>query len=258
MNLRDALQIWGRRWILTLLLLLVVLAVSVVAAMKLPKHYSAESEVVLLPSASLAAPNGHNPYLTYNGSLPLTAQVLSYQLMDPHSVQQLRARGYSASFTAAPAQNAAGAPILTVTVTGSNKNIVENTLRGVTDDISAKLNTLQHGIISYNQITAMTLSLDTTPSLSLSKTVRPLVVVVALGLVLALAIPLIVDGTVRRRKRPGETDPGDHRLDQSVDVGSRVTTQQGIHRPIRPADEPTVSQPIYRPSDGPVSRGSGQ
>ena len=121
MNLRDALHVWRRRWILTLLLVLVVLAVSAAAAMKLPRHYTAESNVVLLPSANSTVPNGRNPYLTYNGSLPMTAQILSYQLMDPQTVMGLTARGYTASFTATLAANAASAPILTMLVTGSNR-----------------------------------------------------------------------------------------------------------------------------------------
>ena len=84
MNLMDALHIWRRRWILTLLLLLLALAASVGVAMKLPRHYQAQSNVDLLPSASSSVPM-HNPYLTYNSSLPMTAEIISYQLTDPGS-----------------------------------------------------------------------------------------------------------------------------------------------------------------------------
>jgi hypothetical protein len=199
MNLRDALYVWRRRWLLTLLLIVLILALSVAAAMKAPRHYSAESDVVLLPSAASTVPNGHNPYLTYNGSLPMTAQILSYQLMAPQTIADLVARGYTASFTATLAVNAAGAPILSVVVTGSNKTTVENTLHGVTAEIATKLSALQTGITRDNQITASTLSVAANPSLSTSKTARPVVIVLVLGLVLALAIPLVVDGAARRR-----------------------------------------------------------
>jgi hypothetical protein len=187
MNLRDALYVWRRRWLLTLLLIVLILALSVAAAMKAPRHYSAESDVVLLPSAASTVPNGHNPYLTYNGSLPMTAQILSYQLMAPQTIADLLA------------VNAAGAPILSVVVTGSNKTTVENTLHGVTAEIATKLSALQTGITRDNQITASTLSVAANPSLSTSKTARPVVIVLVLGLVLALAIPLVVDGAARRR-----------------------------------------------------------
>ena len=207
MNLRDALDVWRRRWILTLLLLLVALAASAAAAMNLPRHYSAGSEVVLLTAESSTVHTGHNPYLTYNGALPMTAQIISYQLMDPHTVRNLAARGYTASFTTVVAQNVAGAPILATLVTGSNKNTVEKTLHGVPDEIATKLSALQTGIASVNQITASTISVAINPSLSISKTAVPLVMVTALGLVLALAIPLIVGGDARRRMPDRDTTP---------------------------------------------------
>ena len=258
MNLRDVLQVWRRRWILTLLLLLAVLAVSVLAAMKVPRHYSAQSEVALLPSTSTAAPNGHNPYLTYNSSLPTTAQIISYQLMDPHNVVDLATRGYTASFTAALAQNAAGAPILNVTVAGSDKTTVENTLVGVTNDIATKLTALQTGIAPANRITTMTLSLDTSPSLSVSKTARSLVVVVVLGLVLALAIPVVTDGARRRRIRAGDTGSASHRVDQRSEASTPVRTTGNVRRSVPDEGEPTLRQSMYPPSGGSNWRGSGQ
>jgi hypothetical protein len=257
-NLRDALHVWRRRWILTLVLILAVLAVSVVAAMKVPRHYSAESDVVLLSSTTAAIPNGHNPYLTYNSSLAMTAQIISYQLLDPNSLLDLAARGYPASFTAALAQNTAGAPILTISVTGSNKNTVENTLRGVTGEIATKLSALQTGITPNNQIKAMTLSIDTNPSLSTSKTARPLVVVVALGLILALAIPLIIDGARRPRQRNGNTGSPSHRMDQRIDAAVPVRTQESVRRPFLDEGEPTLQQSIYPSGGGSIGRKSGE
>ena len=125
--------------------------------MKLPRHYTAQSDVALLPSTSSAVPNGRNPYLTYNGSLPMTAQIISYQLMAPDTVLGLAARGYTASFTATLAPNGrCSSPY--ILVTGSNKNTVETTLHGVTDAIATKLAALQTGIAPNNQITALTLS----------------------------------------------------------------------------------------------------
>lgn len=199
MNLRDALHVWRRRWILTLLLLLAALAACTVAYMKLPKHYSAQSYVVLLPSVNSTIPNGHNPYLTNNGSLPMTAQILAYQLTAPDTIQSLAIHGYTQGFTVVLAPNTAGAPILNVAVTGSDKNAVESTLYGVTDEIATKLSALQSGITSANRITASTLSVDAQPTLSRSKTARSLVIVGFLGFAFALAIPLIVDGITRRR-----------------------------------------------------------
>jgi hypothetical protein len=249
MNLVDALQVWRRRWILTLVLLLLASAATVAAATKLPKHYQAQSDIVLLPSASSTAPFGHNPYLTYNGSLPMTAQILSYQLMNPITVQSLAGQGYTASFTVALAPTAGGAPILNVLVTGSNKDAVEHTLYGVTGAIATKLSSLQAGISPDNQITDMTLSVDTHPSLSRSKSLRPLVVVLFLGLALALAIPLILDGAVRRRNPDKAGLPNGSGLYPPVGLTTSLKVTGEVRRRIpEQADRPTGHS--AHPSDG--------
>jgi hypothetical protein len=239
MNLRDALKVWRSRWILTLLLVLVALAVSTAAAMRAPRHYTAESDVVLLPSVAATANAGHNPYLTYNGALPMTAQILSYQLTAPQTVQALAARGYAATFTATVAPNTAGAPILSIVVAGSNKTIVEDTLHGVTTEITTKLSALQTGIAADNRITVLTLSVATEPSLSASKTARPVVVVLAFGLALALALPLVVDGASRRRKPDGSAATSQ----RMVDINGAA------RRPILDRNSGQPGQGRYQPSD---------
>jgi capsular polysaccharide biosynthesis protein len=270
MNLMEALHVWRRRWILTSLLLLVALAGAAGAAMKLPRHYQAESTVVLLPSASTSKSNGHNPYLTFNSSLPLTAQIISYQLMDPHTVQNLAGQGYTETYTAALAANAAG-PILQVLVTGSDKSAVERTLHGVTDEIGTKLAALQNGITSANQITVMTLSVDPHPSLSISKTARPLVVVLGFGLALALAIPLIVDGrSVRRRNSVPAAPAAGTEMDgpdggavpAAPAAGRKMDGPDGGAVPAAPAagrkmDGPDGGSIPYRSSRGSLTRQSG-
>lgn len=267
MNLRDALHVWRLRWLLTALLILMALALSALAATKVPRHYSAESDVVLLPSATFAAPNGHNPYLTYNGALPTTAQILSYQLMDPQTLQNLTKRGYTASFTAAPATNVAGAPILTILVTGSNKSTVENTLHGVTAEVATKLSALQAGIAPDNRITASTLSVATNPSLSVSKTARPLVVVAGLGLVLALAIPVVVDGVARRRNPDVDgaasgrisdriSRPTSRSLRPATDAAVPLKAARDLRRQTWNGTDPTFA--IDPPSSGSIRRRPGK
>ena len=157
MNLLDAFRVWRRRWILTGLLLVLAVAGTAGAAMKLPRTYQAMSTVVLLPSVSASQPNGGNPYLSFTGSLPLTADVIAYQMMSPSSVQDLAMRGYGETYAVAPATNTTG-PVLQTTVTGSNKNAVEHTLSGVTAKIGTQLSDLQRGITSRNQISVVTLS----------------------------------------------------------------------------------------------------
>jgi hypothetical protein len=200
--------------VLTSLLILVAIVITGVAALYLPPHYSAESDVALLPSASSSKPYGSNPYLSFTGALPMTAQILAYQMMDPSNVKRLAAAGYDQSFSVSIAGTIANGPILTVEVTGGDKSAVEATLVGVTSDVSVELEALQHGITASNRITVLPISAAAAPSLSVSKTARPLAMVLALGLILAFAIPRLV------RTARGEHDAPRHRMsDESMPVG---------------------------------------
>src|SRR5215469_1816660 len=201
MNLRQMFSIWRRRWVLTTALLILALLGTAAATQVLPKYYQAQSTVTLLPSTNFSKTNGNNPYLSFDGSLPVTAQLISFQLMDPRMVQSLANEGYSATYTSAPAVNSTG-PVLQTVVVGSNKALVERTLRGVTNEIGTELASLQSGIPNpNNKITVETLAFDPKPTLQVSKTARPIVVVLFFGLVLALAIPLIVDGQRSRSQK---------------------------------------------------------
>jgi len=197
MNLNQMFSIWRRRWVLTTALLLLALLGTAAATQVLPKSYQAQSTVTLLPSTAFSATNGDNPYLSFDGSLPVTAQLISFQLMDPRTVQFLSNEGYSASYTSALDPNSTGAVLQTV-VLGSNKALVERTLVGATNEISTEMASLQAGLPEKDKITVETLSMDPKPTLELSKTARPIVVVLFFGLVLALGIPLVIDGQVSR------------------------------------------------------------
>lgn len=200
--------------VLTSIFVILAIAVTGVAALYLPAHYSAESDVALLPSESSSKPYGYNPYLSFSGALPMTAQILSYQMMDAANVKKLQAAGDDESFTVSIADTIADGPILTIDVAGSNSAAVEATLTAVTGDVSTVLSSLQHGISASNRITVLPISIDASPQLSVSKTARPLALVLALGLILALAVPRLV------RAARGENDAPRHRMsDETVPLG---------------------------------------
>jgi hypothetical protein len=200
MNLKQMFSIWRRRWVLTTALLLLALVGTAAATQVLPRYYQAESVVTLLPSRNISNTNGGNPYLSFNGSLPVTAQLISFQLMDPRTVQSLFNEGFSATYTTSLATSSTG-PVLQTVVVGHNKALVEQTLSAVTNHIGTELASLQSGIANpANKITVETLSFDPTATLQISKTARAIVIVLFLGVVLALAIPLAVDGQLGSQK----------------------------------------------------------
>jgi hypothetical protein len=242
MNLKQMSSIWRRRWVLTTALVLLALLGTAAATQVLPRKYQAQSMVTLLPSTNFSKTNGNNPYLSFDGSLPVTAQLISFQLMDPRTVQMLSNEGYSATFTNAPAVNSTG-PVLQTVVVGSNKALVEHTLTGVTNQIGTELASLQSGIPNpNNKITVETLSFDPTPTLQVSKTARPIVVVLFFGLVLALAIPLAVDGQLSRSQKLAKSRKPAKRA-----VRATTPNVPGPRTPAPPA-QPAQPEPAAKPA----------
>jgi hypothetical protein len=204
MDLMESFRTLRRHWILTTTLLLLTLAGIAGVAVKLPWSYQSVSTIVLLNSKSGSALTGGNPYLSFDPSLSQAAEVVSLEVADPHAALALKARGYPDAYQVG-ISSVTGGPVLQTTVTGSNKNAVEHTLYGVTNEISTKLLDLQSGIAPKNMITAQVVSMSLQASRSTSKKAKPLVVVFALGLVLTFAIPQIVDGLATRRRLRRET-----------------------------------------------------
>jgi len=221
MDLMESLRTLRRRWILTSVLLLLTLAATAAAVVKLPWTYQSAATTVLLASKNAAKPAGGNPYLVFDGSLTLTADVVRREVMDPRTVLDLTNRGYQATYMVAAAPDTTG-PVLLITVTGKNKNIVEHTLLGVTSEVNTKLLALQNNLAPDNRITALVVSLSPRATLSVGKKAKPLVVVLGLGLILTFAIPQIVDAQANRKRVRREIAAQPERAVDLVDLGDPV------------------------------------
>ena len=205
MNLTESLRALRKHWILTSVLLLLVLAATAAAAVKFPKSYQSSSTVAFLPSQTSAKAFGNNPYLDFDSSLNVAADVVGRKMMDPPVTSALAAQGYSSSYQVEDAPNAPG-PVLLVTVTGHNEAAVQRTVGGVTAAIGSQLAVMQSGIGPKDRITDTVLSVAAKPTLLRSKMDRPIAAILVLGLALALGIPLIVEGISVRRRSRKETD----------------------------------------------------
>ncbi len=192
---------------------------------------------MLLASRSAARLNGGNPYLSFNPSLTLTADVLSRALMAPGTGKDLAAHGLRSPYTVALAPNTTTTTgsVLLITVTGSNRTAIEHTLNGVTSELSIKLAQLQSSIKRYDRIRVAALSVTPRPALSVTATARPLVGVVTLGLLVAFGIPVLVDGQITERRSRKSVRP--------VSVPDAVQRPASGHRPVaepRTGDWPPV------------------
>jgi hypothetical protein len=264
MDLMESLRVLRRRWILTCVLLLLTLAGAAAAVVKLPWSYQSQGMTVLLASQSASKLSGGNPYLAFDQSLTYTADVVRREVMDPRTALALSARGYTGSYLVIDAFDTSG-PVLVTTVTGTNKNTVENTLHGVLDELNTKLVGLQAGISPDNQITSVVVSMSPNATRSTSKKARPLVVVLAVGLALTFAIPQIVDAWAIRRgirratggqaklNSPGDRIPLNRRSYADGPVPSRVDAGNGATGSAARSDlDPDNQAPV---SEAPISKG---
>jgi hypothetical protein len=191
-----------RRWILACALFLLTLAGTAYGMLKLPSTYQSMSSVVFLAPKNAAKAYGGNPYLAFNSTLNMTADVVRYETNDSRTVSFLSSRGYTASYLVTDATDTAG-PVLIITVTGKNKTMVETTLSAVTSEISAKLEGLQTNLTAANTIHSLVITFEQQPTALTSKKARPLSVVAGGGIALTIGITLLVDAIIIRRRMQG-------------------------------------------------------
>ena len=199
MDASGSLHTLRKHWVLTSLLILLTLVAAAGMWVAKPGPYQSESQVVFLASKQSSKVNGDNPYMSFSTTLTTTADLVRREVLDPQIVAELGARGYTESYNVVDDPLATG-PVLDITAVGGNQAAVEATQHAVTAEVKSELAQLQQGIAPQNQITSLIVSSNTNPSLLVSKKARPLVAVLAVGLILILAIPQIVDASGRRRR----------------------------------------------------------
>jgi len=192
-------KILRKRWALTTAFLILTLIATAAALIKLPWSYNATADVMLLPSHNLAKAYGGNPFLAFNPTINETADVIRYEATDLRTAQALAAAGYTQGYIIKDAIDTS-APILLITVTGSNAGAVQVTLTGVVKEISTLLARQQSNYSPANRIRDIVIASNPQPSRVTSKKARPLLVVFAVGLLFTVAIPVLVDAVAERRR----------------------------------------------------------
>jgi hypothetical protein len=234
-----------RRWILTSFLFLLTLAAALAAWVKLPGPYQAESITVLYPSQQASKLNGDNPLMSFGGSLNVAGDIVLREVSAPPYTAQLAAHGYTSSFTIADDPTSTG-PILDVTVTGSTKSQVEQTLNGVTAAVRSQLAAIQQSYKPANRITSQVVSTQPTPKLLVSKKARTIVIVLGLGLVLTFAIPQVVDAEIAKRRGARRQRVNSSSASAAQYAGSQaeqVTESQTADREPQPAYQGSAAAP---------------
>ena len=267
----EVMKTLRKRWAITLILLVITVVGTAGAFKALPPTYQAKANVILLPSATVAKTTGGNPFLAFDSTLNQAADVIRYEVTDTRTGLALQAAGYSQSYTVTDALDT-GAPVLLVTVTGKNSAAVENTLTGVTNEISTKLAAEQADLAAPNKIRSQVITFSPQPTTVSSKKLRSVLVVLAVGVLLTFAVPLGVDATAtRRRQRKNNRrlgldtgwQPATEDVDrvntyqtQEVDYGTRGRDYPG-QAPDYPAQGQDYDYPGYQWGNGSLPQPKG-
>ncbi|GAA2418005.1 hypothetical protein GCM10010191_30760 [Actinomadura vinacea] len=187
---------------LTLPLLLLALGGVGAAAVVTPWTYEAQASVVFLASPFQAKQAGGNPWLVFDSSLTVTAEVVGREMMDDRTAAGLRARGLTAGYEVGVAQDSTG-PVLAVDVSGDDPRVVKGTLDALVAAIPQRLTHIQakEGVTERAQIKASVVTASPKAALAATGKLRMLVMVLFVGLALTVAVPLFAEVLSERRRR---------------------------------------------------------
>lgn len=205
MDFWDLSKLLGRRWRISVPMLLLPAVLTVLTFTLVKPNYVATAYVELvapLPPAATAgqpAQLSRNPWmnqdLTVLGNAALVAAVQDLTYIDT-----LRATGYSDKFTAVMGDDA---PLATFTVTAKNRQQASDTANQLVDRFGSSARALQtsYGVTKVDLITSARLDDGTNVKASRSTLKRALIVVAGVGLLLTAGITIGCDAWLRRRAR---------------------------------------------------------
>jgi capsular polysaccharide biosynthesis protein len=211
MDLLDSVRILARRWLLTVPLLMITLTGVVAGAVMLPWTYKSEATVVFLSSRLQAKQTGGNPWLAFDSSLTVTAEVVGREIMDARTADALRQQGHTAEYKVGIAADSTG-PVLVIEVQGPEPQVTQNTLNAVLRQIPARLDAIQNqgSVMPQARIRPETVSASPRATRVVKDKIRTLLMALFAGLVVTIGVPLFAESlAVRRRRGTGPVpEPG--------------------------------------------------
>lgn len=206
MSLGDLLAIMRRRWYFMVPLTLLSLLAGGYLYRTVPVSYESQSSVTLLDSTATAelAPTFGNPLSNAGGSLVVTADVLIRTLQSGDSAKELHSRGVTDRYTVGFAPDA-DSPLLTLSVTGTDRKKVLHETTVLTDFAGEQLKALQAAskVPKTYLVQTAPVVLPQTPVSEPKSRYQSIAAVVIVGLVSAFLLSILAEGVavVRRRGR---------------------------------------------------------
>ncbi|MBG0827447.1 hypothetical protein HS041_06675 [Planomonospora sp. ID67723] len=199
MDLLGVIRAVRRRWILALALLLVTVASVTTTMFLLPWTYEARANVVFLSSQQLSKEAGGNPYLYFDSSLKVTAEIVSRSLMSERQGTLMKEAGLTAIYKVALAPDSVG-PLLDVVTEASDPRAAQATLTALLAAVPKQVDALQSNLPSSTRVRTNSIMVTTEPELKPTQKIRIVAVVAAFGLVLCLAVPAALEASAERRR----------------------------------------------------------
>ncbi|MFC7381581.1 YveK family protein [Sphaerisporangium rhizosphaerae] len=215
MDLLDSLRALLRRWPVTVALLAVTIIATVGALMAIPWQYESKATVVFLSSRKGSQPVGGNPWLAFDASLTITAEVISRGMSDERTLQMLKDEGKTAEFTVGLAQDSRG-PLLDITATGPDPKVAQATMETLATLSQQRLTEMQQksAILPDATIRAELVTSSDKAELTPEKKIRLLVIIFAGGMLVTIGVPLFLESLAQKRRRLAQPDHGGTRVGQ--------------------------------------------
>jgi hypothetical protein len=210
MDVGELLALLRRRWAVLVPMLAVTVIAVAGAFAKIPTQYESQVQLTMLNAQKVTNQPGNdgNPFLAFDSTLGVDVDFLARNVTSGSSAQQLAALGVTETYSAAIADNALG-PFMQLSVTGPDEHHVTLSLRTLVNFTEQRWLSLQkasdapaNSIIGMDEIAP-----PSAPSPVYKRKIEAVAGVAAIGIVLSILIPVVVDTIIRRRKgryRPPE------------------------------------------------------
>ncbi|MFK0237591.1 O-antigen ligase family protein [Streptomyces vinaceus] len=216
MSIGEIAAVLRRRWYVMVPLTVIGLLAGLHLYRSVPVAYQSQSSVALLDSTAVAelAPAFGNPISNAGGSLVVTADVLIRTLSGADAARDLHGLGVSDPYTVGFAANTSG-PMLTLTVTGTDRAKVLKETSTLTTFAGEQLNALQAAAKvqpAYFVQTAPVV-LPQTPVPQLKSRYQQVLAVVIAGVTAGFTLSFVAETLLvaRRRRREAAAESGEPR-----------------------------------------------
>ncbi|THA84317.1 O-antigen ligase family protein [Streptomyces sp. A0592] len=212
MSIRELVAVLRRRWYVIVPAIVLSLLAALHLYRSVPVAYQSQSSVALLDSsaASKLPPSFGNPISNAGGALVVTADVLIRTLSGADSARELHSLGVSDPYTVGFAANTSG-PLLTLTVTGTDREKVLEETNILTGFAGEQLNALQAAakVQPAYMVQTAPVVLPQTPVPQLKSRYQQVLGVLIVGVGSGFTLSFVADALLNARRRRRESSAGD-------------------------------------------------